>query len=194
MRKLAGIASLVVLLLGAVPGLAQQQPAGPAQSQLRSPVLTIDADRLFAETLFGARVRAEVTAAADALAAENRSIEAMLKDEVDRLTEGRATMDVETFRAEADAFDARVQAIRQEQDAKEADLTQALTDGREAFLAAATPVLGQLMIDNGAVVILDRRTVFLGVGLVDITDAAIATINATLGDGSAAPQEVPAQE
>lgn len=187
-RVRAALLGMALIVAGPLP--AQQAPT-VVLGQIRSPVLTIDADRLFGETLFGARVLAEVGAATDALAAENRVIETTLQDEVDSLTARRPTMEVGAFRAEAEGFDVRVQRIRQEQDAKEAGLQQSLVLGREAFLAAATPVLGQLMVESGAVVILDRRTVFLGVGLVDITDQAVAAIDAALGDGSSVSAPAP---
>ena len=166
-----------------VPPSAPVQIDGPASNQVRSPVLTIDTDRLFGDSLFGQRVLSELGEATEALAAENRRIEGELKEEERSLTERRADMDVATFRQEADAFDARVQRIRQEQDAKERALQERLADGQEAFLATATPILGRLMLDRGAVVILDRRTVFLGVGIVDVTDAAIEAIDAEIGAG-----------
>lgn len=188
----------VVAVLAAMTGaaVAQEAPSapGPIVSQLssgdpvaspvRSPVLTIDTERLFGGSLFGQRVLSELGEATEALAAENRRIEAELTDEERSLTERRPDMEVETFRAEADAFDAKVQRIRQEQDAKERALQERLAQGQEVFLATATPILGRLMLDRGAVVILDRRTVFLGVGIVDVTDDAIAAIDEEIGDGS----------
>jgi prephenate dehydrogenase len=45
-------------------------------------------------------------------------------------------------------------------------------------------VLGRLMIESGAAVILERRDVLLIASPVDITDEAIAAIDAELGDGS----------
>ena len=162
------------------PTQTQAQEAG----QVRSPVLTVDTDRLFSESLFGQRVLAELSVATDALSAENRRIEAELTEEERSLTERRPEMEVTAFRAEADAFDAKVQRIRQEQDAKERALQTMLSDGQESFLGTVTPILGRLMLERGAVVILDRRTVLLGVGFVDVTEAAIATINAEIGDGT----------
>lgn len=186
------ILSLAALVTAAVaqdeapanPPITQFQVEEPASNQVRSPVLTIDTDRLFGDSLFGQRVLSELGEATETLAAENRRIEGELKEEERSLTERRPDMDVETFREQADAFDARVQRIRQEQDAKERALQERLADGQEAFLATATPILGRLMLDRGAVVILDRRTVFLGVGLVDVTDAAIEAIDAEIGDGA----------
>jgi Skp family chaperone for outer membrane proteins len=134
-------------------------------------------------------VTAEVKRDAAALEAENQQIEDQLTAEERSLTERRPTMEVEDFRVEAEAFDARVQAIRAEQDAKERALQQAVTEGRSKFLEAARPILAQIMIESGAAVVLDLRSVFLGVGAVDITDAAIKAVDAALGDGTAIPDE-----
>lgn len=199
MRGIAGAIGLLALLTSAA--IAQEDGAEIApitqfpteeteSDQVRSPVLTIDTDRLFGESRFGQRILSDLGQATEALATENRRIEAELKEEERSLTERRPDMDVETFRDEADAFDARVQRIRQEQDAKERALQDRLADGQESFLARATPILGRLMLDRGAVVILDRRTVFLGVGIVDVTDDAIDAIDAEIGEG--ADIEVPA--
>lgn len=189
-----GLKVVAVAVLVGVAGLgqAQQLPTPDQQGQFRSPILTIDVDRLFGETLFGIRVLEELGRATDELAAENRSIEAELKTEEQNLTEARPNMEVDAFRTAAEAFDIKVQQIRQEQDTKELELQQTLASEREAFLASVTPVLGQLMIDSGAVAILDRRSVFLGVGIIDVTEQAVAAIDAELGDGAAnstEPQE-----
>lgn len=193
----AALAGLLWLTL-ALGGAAQQalpvqvQEGGPARTgQLRSPILTIDSERLFAESAFGRRIQAEIIAAGEALVAENRRIEAELTAEEQSLTERRAEMEPEAFRAAADEFDGRVQQIRAEQDAKEQALQSRRSEGRDAFFAAATPTLGRLMLDANAVVILERRSIFLSAGLVDVTDEAIAAVDAAIGDGSA-PEETPA--
>ena len=93
-------------------------------------------------------------------------------------------MDPAAFRAEAEAFDEKVQGIRAAQDAKERALDDSLAAGRDNFFVAIRPILGQLMVENGAGAILDRRSVVLSVGRIDITDAAIAVIDATVGDGT----------
>ena len=177
------LAAIVVLGLALGPAWAQDDLS---MGQVRSPILTIDVDRLVAETRFGQRLGQDLQAREEALAAENRRIEAELTAEEQSLTERRPTMEVEAFRAEAEAFDAKVQRIREEQDAKEQALSESVGEGRTQFLNAATPVLAQLMIDSGAAVILQRRDVFLSASLVDITDEAIAAIDAELGEGAGA--------
>ncbi|MCX7300100.1 MAG: OmpH family outer membrane protein [Rhodobacterales bacterium] len=187
--RLLGLAGAILLLLAGGPLVSQDTGGTSSNALVRSPVLTIDPDRLFAETVFGQRVTAEVKRDAAALEAENQQIEDQLTAEERSLTERRPTMEVEDFRVEAEAFDARVQAIRAEQDAKERALQQAVTEGRSKFLEAARPILAQIMIESGAAVVLDLRSVFLGVGAVDITDAAIKAVDAALGDGTAIPDE-----
>ncbi|GGL77713.1 OmpH family outer membrane protein [Wenxinia marina] len=200
MRRAVRSALALAALLAGAPGLparAQDQTTMsvtdslPLQGPVRSPVLTIDLERLYAGSDFGERVAADIRAATEALAAENRQIEAELTAEEQSLTDRRPTMEPEAFRAEAEAFAERVQTIRREQDAKERALQDRLVAGRDAFFAAATPVLGRMMLDAGAAVILDRRNVFLGVGLVDITDSAIQRIDAEVGDGAS---EAPAPD
>jgi len=164
-----------LVLAIAAPVAAQDVPV--------SAVLTIDVDRVFASTQLGQRIVADLTAEGDALIAENRRIETALTAEVQDLTRRRPNMDVAAFRVEADAFDEKVQAIRAAQDAKERAVEQSLGAGREAVFDAVRPILGQLMQARGASVILDRRSVFLSLGAVDITDAAIARIDTDVGDG-----------
>ena len=155
--------------------------------QVRSPILTIDTDRLLAETQYGRSLNEELRLRAEAFAAENERLRVQLTDEERRLTELRPTMEVDAFRAEAEAFDQRVQGIRAEQDAKERELEEAVSQSRGEFLNTVTPVLAQLMIDSGAAVLLERRQVILSAGLVEITDEAIAAIDAQIGTGEGAP-------
>lgn len=175
----AGRALLCALALWA--GAAPAQEPTPAESA----VVLIDSEQLFAESLFGQRIMRELQAQTEDLAAENRRIEADLRAEEQSLTERRAGMSVEAFRAEAEAFDRKVQEIRQAQDAKERALQQSVNAGRESFIRAAQPDLVRLMRARGASVILDRRAVFLGTAQADITEAAIAAVNAGIGDGTA---------
>lgn len=147
-------------------------------------ILVVELDRLFSESAFGRRIAAEVEAEGAAIAAENRRIEAALTEEERALTEQRPSLTPEEFRALADAFDEKVQTIRREQDAKVRAFGQRGDEERRAFLAAAQPVLQELLAETGASVILDRRVVFQVAPDVDITDVAITRIDAAIGDGT----------
>lgn len=147
-------------------------------------ILLIDPDRLFSASSYGHRLADELRNQAEDLASENRGIEEELRAEAQSLTERRATMSVSDFRTVADAFDERVQQIRQEQDAKERALSERLTQEREKFVRATQPILFDLMQERGAQMILDGRSVMIRSPSADITEDAIAAVNTAIGDGS----------
>jgi Skp family chaperone for outer membrane proteins len=148
-------------------------------------LLTLDQDRLFLESDFGKAVIEKDRAATAELEQENRLIEAGLVAEEQALTEARATLSAEEFTAKAEAFDAKVEQIRSEQDGKARKLTEGRDKDRQAFLQLAAPVLGELLRDKQAAVVLDKKLVILSLSSVDITDEAIARVNAALAEQSA---------
>ncbi len=176
--QLVAITICLCLLAGGNPGHAQQL------GLIQSPILTVEPDRLFSGSRFGQRIAQEREAEAAVLAAENRRIASELEREEQQLTERRDSMEPDAFRILADAFDEKVQQIRREQDAKELALNDRVEGDRVEFLQAAAPVLERLMRDAGAAVILDRGTVFISLNATDVTDLAIARIDAAIGDGS----------
>lgn len=175
--------ALAIAAVAALPvtGAAQQDQRPLAR--LQSPILTVEPERLFGDSAFGQRITEELDRLGAELAAENRRIEAELTEEEQALTEQRETLPPEEFRALADAFDEKVQRIRREQDGKARALAVRSEEARRAFLAAAQPVLEQLMRDAGAAVIVERRSIFMSAEVIDITDEAIARIDAEIGDG-----------
>lgn len=176
--RVLSLAGLVAMLAWFAPVSAQQL------GTLQSPILTIEAERLFNDSAFGQRIAQEREAESAVLSAENRRIEAELTTEEQDLTERRGTMEPEAFRVLADAFDEKVQEIRRTQDAKARALTQSREADRVAFLQAAAPVLEQLMREAGAAVLLERGSVFLSLNATDVTDTAIERVDAAIGDGA----------
>lgn len=181
---LAAVLCAVALTLAPM-ALAQETPL------IRSPVLSLDQDRMFASSDFGKRFEAALQADGSLLEAENRRIEAALEAEEKDLTARRPAISADAFRALADAFDTKVQRIRTEQTAKARALGERTEQAQRQFIEAARPVLEQLMVDAGAVVIIDPRSVVMSRAAIDVTDEAIRRINANIGDGSIAQQPGP---
>ncbi len=163
---------LVLALLGGPLG------AQDAALNLPPPVLTIDQDRLFAETRPGATISDELEAEARALADENARIEADLVERERQLTEDRPNMEPVEFRKLADAFDAEVQRIRAEQDQKAREINRAREAARQRFFSDVAGVISEIVRERGALIVLDRRDVFLSADRIDITDEAIERVNA----------------
>ena len=152
--------------------------ASAAPAQEATPVLTIDQERLLAETEIGAETFQALEARAQELAAENQAIEDDLIAEEQQLTEQRASLSAEEFRDLANAFDTRVQQLRAEQDEKVRQLNRAREDSRTQILRDAAPIISEIVRTRGALLVIDRRDVFLSADSIDITDEAIARINA----------------
>lgn len=171
-------ALLIAFVMSGQPVVAQDGPA------IRSPVLSLDQERLFAGSDFGKRVEAELQADGLILEAENRQIEAALEVEEKDLTERRANLDAAAFRVLANEFDEKVQRIRTEQAAKARALGERSETAQRAFLDTARPVLEQFMLDAGAVVIIDPRSVVMSRAAIDVTDEVIRRVNTIIGDGS----------
>lgn len=190
MRVLAGARRIGLPLIRAgflavavLPGLsrsaiAQQDPP------LSAPILSLDQERLFSQTMYGKAAISRLQADTDALIVENRRIDAALEAEERELTTRRGSFSPEEFRPLAEAFDKKVEEIRNAQSAKSRDLTRRQDEDRQRFFEAATPILGALMLDRGAYAIIDKRAVLLGFEAIDLTASAIARIDEVLGVGT----------
>ena len=191
---------LTGVLLGApVFAWAQGTPQlAPAPETGISPVpyRILDQDRLLRGSRLGQQILAGIRSAEQALEAENQQIADQLAAEERALTEARTTLSPEEFRTRADAFDARVEQIREER----AQASQALTRHSESeaqrFFDTALPILVQMMNDEGVLGLLKPDALILGSDWLDITDAAIARLDASAVDTTdstppAAPQQTP---
>jgi len=177
-----------VLWAGALPA----QQSGPvAPPPVQSPVLVIDFERVFDQSAFGRRVNDEIESESRVIAAENRRIEAELIEEERRLTDLRPTLAPEEFRRLADEFDEKVQRLRSEQDAKARAIGTRTEEARRRFLTVAQPVLEELLREAEAAVILERRSVFVSVDAIDVTDRAARLIDEQIGAGAAADTDPP---
>lgn len=159
---------------------------------LTSPVLTLDQDALFAGSAFGKRVQQELERDRAALAQENRRIEAELVQEELALTEQRESTPADVFADFANAFDRKVQEVRETQDVKSIQLQQRLDRERQAFLGQAGRVIAELVRRRGGIVVIDRNVILLSFEGVDITEDAITAIDAAIGSGSSQKLAPPA--
>jgi Skp family chaperone for outer membrane proteins len=95
------------------------------------------------------------------------------------------------FRDLADTFDKKVEDLRAGQEAKSRNLTSQIEQERKRFFEKIAPLLGDLMVELGAAVILDKSTIVISLGSVDITDQAIARIDAVLKEDIKLPLTAP---
>ncbi len=181
------LTGIVLFCLGlALPNTAIGQEQVPGESSV---VFIVNPERVFSDSDLGARIRDELNELARQAAAENDRITAELVAEEQDLAKRRPDMNIDDFRAEADAFDQRVQQIRADRDAKEREIAQAGQTARANFNEQARDVIGQVLLSRGGVVVLDSRSVYLAVSAVDITQEVIGQMNAIERQGSNATQQ-----
>lgn len=185
---LAGVATAFL----SPPVTAQEAKAAPTVVQ--SPILMVDLDKLFSETLFGKAVNDRYKTEGDALVSENLRLETALEAEERDLTDRRAVLPAAEFKSLASAFDVKTEQIRSAQEAKARAISARRESEQQRFIDAAKPVLGALMRDSGAAAIFDKNMVFLSFRGIDITDTAIARIDAVLGTGDGPPTQEPLPE
>ena len=172
---MTALRAILILLLLALPAAAQQTSP---------PVLIIDSERLFVETIYGRRISQDLAAQAAELQAENDRIVETLTQEERSLTIRRPEMSVEEFRTESEAFDAKVQDVRRVRDAKNVELQVANAEARARFEERVQSIVANIMLERGAALVMEQRNVVLSVRAANITDDAIVRIDAELGNGS----------
>jgi Skp family chaperone for outer membrane proteins len=186
--RIAAALLLAGAALGAPGSVSAQVAAGEGREAVPvAGVLILNQERLIAQTAYGRRIQRELEAVSSALATQNRGIEADLTEEELALAETRGTVTAEEFREMADAFDARVEAIRETQETKARDLSAQAELARTRFFERAAPILLDIVRARGAAVLMDSRAVLLSAETVDITEDAIAALDDRLGDGGEAP-------
>ena len=149
------------LLLALLIGLGLTGASGFAQQTNPAQILTLDQDRMYGLSLYGKAIEAKLQAHTQDLAAENRQIEADLSSEEASLTTQRKALSAAAFAKLAADFDAKVEKIRAEQEAKAKQLATDRDTARKQFFDAAVPVLVEVMRKLGAYAILNRSAVVL---------------------------------
>ncbi|WP_176715463.1 OmpH family outer membrane protein [Thioclava sp. SK-1] len=186
----------VLLAVSSAGGAAAQDtvsrmgsPAGATGTvgAVQTPVLTVDWEQLYQQSAWAQRVRQEVAEQSAALNAENDKIAADLVEEERSLTERRASMTPENFRAAAQAFDEKATTIRTAQKNKAQALNRNFDAERQAFLQQVLPLLDRLLLARGAYAVLDRRAVVHARAEVDVTSELADLVDAELGNGAVTP-------
>ncbi|MEY8099088.1 OmpH family outer membrane protein [Falsihalocynthiibacter sp. S25ZX9] len=153
------------------------------QAIVQGSFVILDPERLYAESAFGLRIQEEVKALAKEIQLENGKLTRDLETEELRLLERRAVLSPDEFRVLADAFDDKVQGIRDAQERKGQELGKRASEGRQGFNDASLPILRKILRERNALGILDSRVILLPDPTIDITNEAILRVDQVLQDG-----------
>ncbi|MEL6640359.1 MAG: OmpH family outer membrane protein [Pseudomonadota bacterium] len=156
-----------------------------------SPIMVVDFDRVYSETRYGQRIEAELAEESAKVQAENDRLSAELIAEESALTEARITMEPEAFREAAEAFNERAQTVRASRETEQDRLVALLESERAQFIERIQPLINELMLQRGAVVAMNRRSVISAIGSANATEDVITFINDRLGDGRVQQSDPP---
>ena len=154
--------------------------AQPLTAAEKSELLTVDMTRLLRSSEFGKNIIVANNIARKKLQSENEELEKKLLLEEKELSELRKTLSIEEFRPKALEFDKRVSIIRAEQGKKEEFLNKKVRKEESDFFKRIYPLLYEILIERGGLILVDQRNIILWDNSVDITDDAIQAINQAL--------------
>ena len=156
----------------------------PLLAEEKSVLFTVDMSKLLRSSDFGKNIIAVNNAARQNLQNENNNLEEKLLIEEKELSELRKTISIDEFRPKALEFDKKVTIIRKGQREKEENLNKKVRREEADFFKKVYPILYELLIERGGLVLIDQRNAILWDNSVDLTDDAIAVINRVLGSGN----------
>ena len=146
-----------------------------------SGLFTVDMSKLFRSSDFGKNIISINNKARQELQNENEELESKLLLEEKELSEQRKILSLDEFRPKALEFDKKVSIIRTEQGEKEVNLKNKARKEESEFYKRIYPLLYQLLLDRGGLVLIDQRNIILWDSSIDITEDAIELINQVLG-------------
>ena len=155
----------------------------PLLAEEKSVLFTVDMSQLLRSSDFGKNIIAVNNAARQNLQNENNNLEEKLLIEEKELSELRKIISIDEFRPKALEFDKKVTIIRKGQREKEENLNKKVRREETDFFKKIYPILYELLIERGGLVLVDQRNAILWDNSVDLTDDAIALINQALASG-----------
>ena len=155
----------------------------PLLAEEKSVLFTVDMSKLLRSSDFGKNIIANNNAARQNLQNENNDLEEKLLIEEKELSELRKILSIDEFRPKALEFDKKVTIIRKGQREKEENLNKKVRREETDFFKKIYPILYELLIERGGLVLVDQRNAILWDNSVDLTDDAIALINQALASG-----------
>ena len=155
--------------------------AQPLLASEISGLFTVDMSKLFRSSDFGKGIISANNKARRELQNENEELESRLLSEEKELSEQRKILSPDEFRPKALEFDKRVTINRTEQGEKEEKLKNKARKEESEFYKRIYPLLYELLLARGGLVLIGQRNLILWDSSVDITDDAIKLINEVLG-------------
>ena len=180
-----------LLAATALPSAATAQTAGPVNQGPAIPGICVYFNqRLLAQSTVGASVQARMEQLATEVQGELAPYGSSISSEYQRIQAGGATV----TDADRQALQTRVQEAQLLEQTRENELRYTLSEQRRLISAAVEPLLVTVYQERGCGILIDRESVFILNPAMDVTDAVIERLNATLPSLSFNRLPVPVQQ
>ncbi|PZO02099.1 MAG: hypothetical protein DCF28_09050 [Alphaproteobacteria bacterium] len=175
----------------ALPSAATAQTAGPVNQGPAIPgVCVYFNQRLLAQSTVGASVQSRMEQLATEVQGELAPYGSSISTEYQRIQAGGPTV----TDADRQALQTRVQEAQLLEQTRENELRYTLSEQRRLISAAVEPLLVAVYQERGCGILLDRESVFILNPAMDVTDAVIERLNASLPSLSFNRLPVPVQQ
>lgn len=163
--------------------VSQSPEASSAERQILLPFIVFDAATIRAQSLYYVALRARIEEESRNLSVENSQIEQALEAEELALVELKATLSEEAFAPHAQAFDQRVDIIREEQARKAQNIETALNKELSDIDLALDDVIADIVVETGALLVFEAAQIYAHSNAIDISSIVIARLNQSFANG-----------
>jgi outer membrane protein len=183
LRRLSRVAALLCCLVAAAPVLAQSPAPGPSGTI----IIVVDLQRILREAAAVRALQQQVGAAREAFQAEIRQREEELRRLDQELARERPTLPPEVYAERRQALADQLAALQTDIQERRRQLDQAMNEGMRQVQSELLPVLQQLTEERGADIMLAKTAIVLARPELEVTDEALARLNARLPTVSVLP-------
>lgn len=170
-----GLVTLVTIWALAGPAVAQG--AGPAPGAV---ILVVDMQRIQKEASAPKGIQQQVRDFEARMQAEAKADEEALKAEETALKQQQTLLSPEAFDERRREFETRVRDEERKWQERQRNVQTSVREAERAVLKALDPILREIMEARGGNLLLERRVILTGSSDLDITEAVISRLNATL--------------
>lgn len=176
LRRFGRIAALLCCLAAAMPAQAQT----PAPAAPGTIIIVVDLQRILREAAAVQALQQQVGAARDAFQAEIRQREEELRRQDQELARERPTLPPEVYAERRQALADQLAALQGDIQERRRQLDVAMNEGMRQVQSELLPILQQLTEERGADIMLAKTAIVLARPELEVTDEALARLDARL--------------
>ena len=171
---------------------AQSPPAAPATTAAPAPakdaksglppviVALFDKEALFRESAAGKDFRKQLEELRNKFQGDLAHQQEELKKKDQDLRNRQALLSAEAFEAERKKFEAEVQGAQGKFEERNRQIQAAIGNAEQEIFKATTPILGEIMRQKGATLLLDKAAVLISANDFDITSEVVKKLDGML--------------